>query len=86
MKMSEKEKLLEVQGLDVFYGDLQAVKDVNLEVKKGESLVIIGGSGTGKSVTLKCILGLLEPEKGSIIVDNTELVGAPHKTKEKINV
>ncbi|MEM8980336.1 MAG: ATP-binding cassette domain-containing protein [Pseudomonadota bacterium] len=51
------------------FGAAQILKGVTLDVAKGESLVIIGGSGTGKSVTLKCILGLVTPDKGEILVD-----------------
>jgi phospholipid/cholesterol/gamma-HCH transport system ATP-binding protein len=48
---------------------------LNLEVEQGESLAIIGQSGSGKSVTLKCILGLIKPDRGSIKVDGEEVVG-----------
>ncbi|HEY9554263.1 ABC transporter ATP-binding protein [Allosphingosinicella sp.] len=49
---------------------------VNLEVESGESIAVIGQSGTGKSVLIKCVLGLLRPDYGSILVDGEELVGA----------
>lgn len=67
------------------FGKKVVLDGVDLQIQKGESLVIIGGSGTGKSVTLKCILGLLTPEKGSIEVDGTEVIGASFKTREAIN-
>ena len=51
------------------FGRKKVLDGVTLDVKKGESLVIIGGSGTGKSVTIKCIQGLLTPESGSIEID-----------------
>lgn len=51
------------------FGDKQVLRGVTLEVPKGESMVIIGGSGTGKSVTLKCILGLVHPDRGTITLD-----------------
>lgn len=50
----------------------QILQGVNLSVEKGQSLVIIGGSGSGKSVTLKCVLGLMTPDSGSIRVDGNE--------------
>ncbi len=56
------------------FGKKQVLKDVNLEVAAGESVVIIGGSGTGKSVTLKCLLGLVTPDKGKIKM-NSDKVG-----------
>lgn len=56
------------------FGKNHILKGFNLEVPKGKSLVVIGGSGTGKSVMLKCILGLLEPDSGSILVDGEETI------------
>ena len=52
------------------------LKGVNLEVEKGKSMVIIGGSGTGKSVTLKCVLGLIAPDQGTILVDGQDAARA----------
>lgn len=50
----------------------QVLRGVDLAITKGESLVVIGGSGTGKSVLLKCVLGLIEPDKGTIEIDGAE--------------
>ena len=55
------------------FGPKQVLASLNLSVAEGESLVIIGGSGTGKSVTLKCILGLLTPDRGCIRVDGADV-------------
>jgi len=57
------------------FGPKQVLKGFNLEVAPGESVVIIGGSGTGKSVSLKCILGLMHPDRGSIEIDGQNVVG-----------
>lgn len=54
------------------FGDNRVLNGIDLEVAKGDSLVIIGGSGTGKSVLLKCILGLIQPDSGSIRIDGEE--------------
>ena len=51
------------------FGDLQVLKNVNLEVKEGEKLVIIGPSGSGKSTTMKILLGLIAPTKGSFTIN-----------------
>ncbi|HEX2477969.1 MAG TPA: ATP-binding cassette domain-containing protein, partial [Geminicoccaceae bacterium] len=51
---------------------------------EGESVVVIGGSGTGKSVLLKCILGLLEPDRGSIQIDGAEVVGLGRRAREQV--
>ncbi len=59
-------------GVTKAFGSKQVLRGLDLAVGKGESVVIIGGSGTGKSVTLKCILGILEPDAGSIKIDGTE--------------
>jgi phospholipid/cholesterol/gamma-HCH transport system ATP-binding protein len=60
------------------------LEGVNLSVEPGESVAIIGGSGTGKSVTLKCILALLIPDSGSIEIDGEEIVGARARDIEKV--
>ncbi|MDA0708433.1 MAG: ATP-binding cassette domain-containing protein [Proteobacteria bacterium] len=66
------------------FGSKVVLDAVNLDVMPGESMVIIGGSGSGKSVTLKCILGLLTPESGSIKIDGVELVGIRHSERKEI--
>lgn len=58
------------------FGPKKVLQGVNLDVAPGESVAIIGGSGTGKSVTLKCVLGLLTPDQGSITVDGVEMTDA----------
>lgn len=55
------------------FGSKVVLDGINLEVIKGESLVVIGGSGSGKSVTIKCILGLLTPEEGRVLVDGQDM-------------
>jgi phospholipid/cholesterol/gamma-HCH transport system ATP-binding protein len=64
-----------IQGLARRFGPKVVLDGVDLDVAAGESLVVIGRSGTGKSVLLKCILGLLRPDAGSIRVDGAETVG-----------
>lgn len=58
--------VIEVVGLSKAFGKLVVLSDVNLSVKEGESLVILGGSGTGKTVLLRCIMGLLQPDAGHV--------------------
>ncbi|WP_068112557.1 ABC transporter ATP-binding protein [Tropicimonas marinistellae] len=60
--------MIELQDVHKAFGDKRVLCGVTLTVPKGESMVIIGGSGTGKSVTLKCILGLVTPDAGTITV------------------
>ncbi len=58
--------MLKVSGLEVFYGDLQALRGVSLEVNKGEVVSIVGSNGAGKSTTLMTISGILKPKRGEI--------------------
>lgn len=64
-----------VSGLEKSFGRKRVLDGVTIECGAGESLVIIGGSGTGKSVFVKCILGILHPDAGSIRIDGVETVG-----------
>ena len=66
------------------FGRKIVLDGIDLAVSPGESVVVIGGSGTGKSVMLKCCLGLLRPEKGSIRVDGEEIQGVPARTRERV--
>jgi len=66
------------------FGDKRVLNGVDLEVGAGESVVIIGGSGTGKSVTLKCVLGLLTPDEGTIEIDGRDTVGLRGREREEV--
>ncbi|CAA7613840.1 ABC transporter ATP-binding protein [Magnetospirillum sp. SS-4] len=66
------------------FGPKVVLDGIDLSVARGESVVVIGGSGTGKSVMLKCILGLLRPESGSIQVDGEEVVGLSSREREQV--
>jgi phospholipid/cholesterol/gamma-HCH transport system ATP-binding protein len=70
-----------VRGLEKSFGAKRVLDGLDLDCAAGESLVIIGGSGTGKSVFVKCILGLLDPEAGSIRIDGQETVGAGRRNR-----
>jgi phospholipid/cholesterol/gamma-HCH transport system ATP-binding protein len=64
-----------LRGVAKSFGTKKVLQGIDLDVAAGESVVVIGGSGTGKSVLLKCILGLMRPETGSIKIDGEESVG-----------
>lgn len=66
-------------------GKKVVLDDVHLDIGKGESVVIIGGSGTGKSVTIKCMLGLLKPDRGSITIDGKDVTQLGPSEREDIN-
>ena len=80
---SEVQKIV-VTGLCKSFGNKRVLDGIEIDCTSGESLVIIGGSGTGKSVLVKCILGLLHPEAGSIRVDGAETVGLRHAARERL--
>jgi phospholipid/cholesterol/gamma-HCH transport system ATP-binding protein len=63
-----------IKDLFKSFGSKKVLQGVNLEIERGESVVVIGGSGSGKSVLLKCILGLLHPDSGEIFVDGEPTV------------
>ncbi|MFT6557787.1 ABC transporter ATP-binding protein [Sneathiella sp.] len=65
------------------FGKKVVLKNLSIDIHEGESLVVIGGSGTGKSVMLKCILGLLEPDSGEILIDGQQVVGLSVAEREK---
>jgi phospholipid/cholesterol/gamma-HCH transport system ATP-binding protein len=73
-----------VTGLRKSFGRKQVLTGVDIEVATGESLVVIGGSGTGKSVLIKCILGLLEPDGGSVHIDGGETIGLGRAARERL--
>jgi phospholipid/cholesterol/gamma-HCH transport system ATP-binding protein len=66
---------IELQGVIKSFGEKKVLRGLDLSIGQAESVVVIGGSGTGKSVLLKCVLGILEPENGSIKVDGEETTG-----------
>lgn len=72
--------MLTIKNLNVYYGAIHAVKDLNMEVGDGEIVTLIGSNGAGKSTTLHTISGLIKPKTGSILYKGNEIVGIPaHK-------
>lgn len=78
-----KENKIEIRGLHKAFGKKVVLDGVDIDVKKGESLVVIGGSGTGKSVLIKCIQGILTPDSGSIKIDGQDVTQVDRKEAEK---
>jgi phospholipid/cholesterol/gamma-HCH transport system ATP-binding protein len=68
--------IINVEGVEVGYGDFVVLKDINFEVKPSEIFVILGGSGCGKSTLLKNMIGLHDPLKGRVIIDGKDMVRA----------
>ena len=65
--------MIELSGVHKSFGAKHVLRGVDLSIPRGESMVVIGGSGTGKSVTLKCVLGLVTPDRGTITVDGADV-------------
>lgn len=76
---------IKITNLKKAFGRKVVLDGVDLDIRKGESLVVIGGSGTGKSVLIKCIQGILTPDTGSIKIDGNEVVGVTEEQKEAMH-
>ena len=79
------EPKIRIRGLHKAFGAKSVLRGVDLDIGAGESMVVIGGSGTGKSVTVKCALGIVEPDRGSILIDGVESVGLKGAAREAVN-
>jgi phospholipid/cholesterol/gamma-HCH transport system ATP-binding protein len=75
---------ISLRGVTKAFGDNKVLRGIDLDVGASESVVVIGGSGTGKSVLLKCILGLMRPDSGSIKIDDQETVGLSGRRREEV--
>jgi branched-chain amino acid transport system ATP-binding protein len=69
--------LLEISGLDVFYGDFQALFGVSLHVQRGRALALVGANGAGKTTLLRTLAGALSPARGTIRYDGEDITAAP---------
>src|SRR5580658_9899007 len=80
--MSAAQPRIRLRGVAKSFGDKVVLDGIDLDVMPGTSLVVIGGSGSGKSVLLKCILGLLEPDAGTIEIDGRDLFSLSRAERE----
>ncbi len=76
---------IRIRGLTKAFGAKTVLDGIDLDVAAGTSTVVIGGSGSGKSVLLKCILGLIEPDAGSIEIDGRDVLRLPRQEREQVN-
>ena len=67
------DSIINIKNVNKWYGDFQVLKDINLEVKAKEKIVVCGPSGSGKSTLIRCINRLEEHQEGNIVVDGTEI-------------
>jgi phospholipid/cholesterol/gamma-HCH transport system ATP-binding protein len=79
--MSDAAPKISVRGLKKSFGPKHVLRGVDLDLAAGTSLVVIGGSGSGKSVLLKCILGLIAPDAGEILIDGVDIVRASERER-----
>lgn len=82
--MSEPEPKIRISGLTMGFDGASVLNGIDFDVAAGESVAVIGQSGTGKSVMIKCVLGLLRPDAGSILIDGEEMVGAGADDRERL--
>jgi phospholipid/cholesterol/gamma-HCH transport system ATP-binding protein len=76
--------MIEVKGLVKNFGEKKVLKNINATFKSGQTNMIIGGSGSGKTVLVKCVTGLLEPTAGQVIFDDRDFTALKSKEKSKI--
>jgi branched-chain amino acid transport system ATP-binding protein len=69
--------LLRLRGVDTYYGEIRILENVSLEVGKGELVCLLGGNASGKSTTLKTILGIVRPRTGAVELDGEDVTGRP---------
>jgi phospholipid/cholesterol/gamma-HCH transport system ATP-binding protein len=84
--IKKDEVVVSIKGLKKSFGQKNVLKNINLELRKGENIVILGRSGTGKSVTIQCIVGMLKPDSGSVKVFGDEVAGMNEKELKELRI
>ncbi len=84
--LDTKEAVITIEGLCKSFGTNKVLDDFNLSLYRGESLVVLGKSGSGKSVLIKCIIGLMRPERGKIMVLGQDVLALNHAALDEIRV
>ncbi len=83
---SVEEVVIAIKGLKKSFGEKDVLRDINLELKRSENVVVLGRSGTGKSVTIQCIVGLLKPDGGSLKVFGDEVAEMSDKELKQLRM
>ena len=79
-------KVISIEHLNKSFGENHVLRDFNLELKENENVVVLGKSGSGKSVLIKCIIGLMQPDSGNINVFGEEVTNLSHDALDKMRV
>lgn len=82
--MSEPAAMIRAEGLTKTFGDFTAVDDVSLRVERGSIFAFLGANGSGKSTTIRMLIGLLEPTRGSVEVDGVDVIQHPRRARDHI--
>lgn len=78
--------MLKIQDINVYYGNIQALKGISLEINEGEIVTLIGANGAGKSTLLKTISGLLHPKQGQMLYEGQPIAGKEAQTIVKLGI
>ncbi len=81
---SDKEPKITISGVTKSYGDKHVLKGIDLEVYPGETMAIIGPSACGKTVLLKCIIGLVRPDSGKLLIDGEDTAGYSSRQRDRV--
>jgi phospholipid/cholesterol/gamma-HCH transport system ATP-binding protein len=78
--------VIQIKGLEKSFGDQEVLTGIDVDLRKGENLIVLGKSGTGKSVLIKCIVGLVHPDAGHIRVFDRDIVNVPYRELNEIRM
>jgi len=84
--ISNSQQVIQINGLKKSFGDNHVLNDFNVDLLQGENIVVLGKSGSGKSVLIKCIIGLMQPDSGSIQVFGEEVPKLSHDSLDKMRI
>jgi branched-chain amino acid transport system ATP-binding protein len=78
--------MLEFRGVNTYYGELHVLKDVNYKIDKGEIVCLLGGNASGKSTTMKAVLGIVRPKSGDIFYEGQQINALPTAARVKLGI